>query len=134
MDAYSKLSIGYSGTVTQNRPNNRNVFTVLGKHGTSGDIQIELPGQRRILVSYTGRDAGQQGAVKGDVVTHINGNSVAGKGADLLLIHINAAKQRGERKLTMTLNAERSVAEALKRRAISIAEIWQSEELVRTPL
>lgn len=123
MDAYSKISIGYTGAVSQYRPNNRNVFTVLDNQGTSGDIQIELPGQRRVLISYVGKDAGKQGAVKGDVVTHINGNSIAGKGADLLLIRINAAKQQGERKLTMTLNAERSVAEALKRRAIAIAEM-----------
>lgn len=122
MDAYSKISIGYSGAVTQKRTTNRGVRTVLGE--SDSDIQIELPGQRRVLISYAGRDAGKQGAVKGDVVTHINGDSVEGKDADSLLILINNAKQRGEEKIMMTLNAERSVAEALKRRAMAIHESW----------
>lgn len=125
MDAYSKLSIGYGGSVTQKRPQNSGVPTVLGENGTSGDIQIELPGQPRILISHAGRVAGQQGAMKGDVVTHMDGDSLLGiGGADKLWMRINAAKQRGHATLTITLNAERSVAEALKRRAIAIAAVW----------
>ena len=125
MDAYSKLSIGYGGSVTQQRPQSSGVYTVLGENGSSGDIQIELPGQPRILISHAGRVAGQQGAMKGDVVTHIDGDSLLTiGGADKLVMRINAAKQRGYTTVTVTLNAERSVAEALKRRAIAIAAVW----------
>lgn len=124
MDAYSKLSINFSGKVTQKKPNNPGVYTVLGENGTSGDIQIELPGQPRVLIRDAGRDAGHQGAVRGDVVTHINGESVGDMSSEQISDFIAGAKQRGERTLTMTLNAERSVAEALKRRAIAIAASW----------
>lgn len=125
MDAYSKISIGYTGTVTQKRTFNRGVQTVLGGiGGDEGDVRIALEGQKRVLVVRAGRDSGQQGAVKGDVVTHIAGEEVAGKMAAELFILINTARQMGQNKIMITLNAERSVAEALKRRAMAIAESY----------
>jgi hypothetical protein len=122
MDAYSKISISFSGAVAQTRPNNPNVSTVLGGHWVSGDVQIELPGQPRIIVKDTGNDAGKQGAVNGDVLTHVNGKVVS---QTFELIHlIDSAKRRGDLKITIALNADRSVSEALKRRASVIAELW----------
>jgi S1-C subfamily serine protease len=122
MDAYSKISISFSGAIVQTRPNNPNVSTVLGGHWVSGDVQIELPGQPRIIVKHTGKDAGKQGAVDGDVVTHINGKVVNTTNEFIRLI--DSAKQRGESKIILAFNADRSVAEALKRRASVIAELW----------
>jgi UDP-N-acetyl-D-mannosaminuronate dehydrogenase len=120
MDAYSKISIGYNGAVTQKRTDNQGVRHILGTD--TGDVQIEMPGQKRVLIKYAGREAGRQGAMKGDVVTHIADESIAGKTASAALIMANNFKQRGHYNLTLILNAERSVAEALKRRALAIAE------------
>jgi hypothetical protein len=88
------------------------------------DVRIALEGQKRVLVSRAGRDSGQQGAIKGDVVTHIAGQEVAGKLAAELFILVNTARQMRNEKLIITLNAEQSVAEALKRRAMAIAELY----------
>jgi S1-C subfamily serine protease len=122
MDAYSKISISFSGAVSQTRPSNPNVSTVLGGHWVSGDVQIELPGQARIILKDTGKEAGKQGAVNGDVVTHVNGKVVT---RTTEFIHlVESAQRRRETKITIGLNADRSVAEALKRRASVIAELW----------
>ena len=148
IDSYSKISIGFLMNIYQHRPpsHNQGVHRILG--GLDG--QVEFPGQKRVLVLEAGRQAGKQGAVRGDVVTHINGQPVllnpsnssdpqspssdSGKtdttttassqveGTLLLLLH--KQKQQLERgcdkvdEIMVTLNADRSVAEALKRRAL----------------
>ena len=154
MDAYSKISIGFGNHVTQRKPNNANVSNILGGSGIAqesttanvgcaiklcaGDffamdeVHIALPGEARVLISHTGR-SGKQGAVRGDVVTHVDGQSVAGRTVNqfLQLLRDKLQQQEGttgtENSATttilLTLNAERSVADALKRRARAISEM-----------
>lgn len=89
--------------------------------GGDNDVRIELPHQPRVLISNVGRSAGRQGVMRGDVITHIGGDAhdmSAGK----LLMHINGMRQRGLKSLYVTVNAERSVAEALRRRALAIKD------------
>jgi hypothetical protein len=95
-------------------------------------MYITLPGEARILISHTGK-SGKQGAVRGDVVTHVDGQSVAGRTVNqfLQLLRDKLQQQEGttgtENSATttilLTLNAERSVADALKRRARAISEM-----------
>lgn len=143
MDAYSKISIGFGNKVTQRRPNNINVGNIVGTeinyvkstavgcaiglcmssdedYAETNDIFIALPGQARVLISHTGH-IGKLGAVRGDVLTHIDGRSVADKKVVEVLEIINAKKD--QEFVMLTLNAEFSVADALKRRAMAIAEI-----------
>ena len=142
MDAYSKISIGFGNKVTQRRPRNINVGKILGTeqnvvksaavgcalglctssvddYGDYNDIYIALPGKSRVLISHTGH-IGKLGAVRGDVVTHLDGEDICGKkGAEVL----EMIKGKGAQKCIMlTLNAELSVADALRRRALAIAE------------
>eukprot|EP00546_Thalassionema_frauenfeldii_P008276 CAMPEP_0178916954 /NCGR_PEP_ID=MMETSP0786-20121207/12960_1 /TAXON_ID=186022 /ORGANISM="Thalassionema frauenfeldii, Strain CCMP 1798" /LENGTH=428 /DNA_ID=CAMNT_0020590415 /DNA_START=177 /DNA_END=1460 /DNA_ORIENTATION=- len=94
MDAYSKLSIGFNRkSVRQKRPNNKRVRLVLDG---DGDVQVEMPGQKRILVGHVGHSAGKQGTMLGDVVTHVNGISVANKSSTELMDLINESKQKGD--------------------------------------
>jgi len=119
LDAYSKITIGLLNAIWQKETENRGVRRVLGE-GT-GHLQIELPGQPRVLMLHAGR-AGRQGAHRGDVVTHIDGASVMDLDAHQVLKLIKASATSGAQRVTLTLNAERSVAEALKRRAQAIKE------------
>ena len=141
MDAYSKISIGFGNAVSQRRPNNANVGNILGTEpnpvksaavgcaiglcmsqcedsGDYTDIYIALPGQCRVLVSHTGR-IGKLGAVRGDVLTHIDGQAVTGMATTEVLEIIDGKKSSAE-SIMLTLNAELSVADALKRRAVAI--------------
>uniref|UniRef100_A0A7S4AVL3 RING-type domain-containing protein n=1 Tax=Pseudo-nitzschia australis TaxID=44445 RepID=A0A7S4AVL3_9STRA len=143
MDAYSKISIGFGTKIIQQRPNNINVESILGNkqsyvesaalgcaiglcmisdedYGDANDVYIALPGQARVVISCTGR-IGKLGAVRGDVLTHVDGESVVNKKVTEVLDIIQAKKGQGFTMLT--LNAEFSVADALKRRAIAISEI-----------
>jgi hypothetical protein len=143
IDAYSKISIGFRNHITQRRPNNINVANILGGGGIphqvstaamgcavglcvaeevteSDDIYIALPGESRVLISQTGR-SGKQGAVRGDVVTHVDGQAVAGKTSNNIILLLY--KKQGQESVMITLNAEQSVAEALKRRAEAIMDM-----------
>lgn len=95
---------------------------MLGYENDDTDVRIELPNQPRVLLKHVNQHAAQQGAIKGDVVTHVGDKDLAGKSVAELLVRINAIKQQGHKTVFLTLNAERSVAEALKRRAMAIAE------------
>jgi hypothetical protein len=82
---------------------------------------------RRVLISHPGW-SGKQGAVRGDVVTHVDGLGLAECAAttvsDLVrLLHKKRQQRGGTGTIMLTLNAERSVAEALRRRADAIAEM-----------
>jgi hypothetical protein len=149
MDAYSKISVGFANRVSQRRPNNVHVGNILGTEpnfvnnaamGCSiglcmsndedeenadpvNDVHVAIPGQSRVLISHTGR-IGKQGAVRGDVLSHVDGKAIAGRNVRevLTLLHNTKQSQAGGC-IMLTLNAELSVAEALKRRAVAIAEI-----------
>ena len=144
MDAYSKINIGFGNHITQRRPNNANVGNILGaevnvvKSATVGcaiglcassdiddsgdynDIFIALPGKARVLISYTGH-VGKLGAVRGDVITHLDGEDISGKNAAEVL-KIIEGKKDSQQFVMLTLNAELSVADALRRRASAISE------------
>ena len=90
------------------------------EHFEMDDSYIAMPGEKRVLLSHTGR-SGKQGAVRGDVMTHIDGASMAGKAAEEVLVLLHDKKGQG--RVMMTLNAEKSVAEALKRRAAAIVDM-----------
>ena len=143
MDAYSKISIGFGNKITQRRPRNLNVANILGTesnvvksaavscalglctsscdddNGDYSDIYIALPGRSRVLISHTGH-IGKLGAVRGDVVTHLDGEDVSGKKVADVLEIIKA--KNAQECIMLTLNAEVSVADALRRRALAIAE------------
>jgi hypothetical protein len=128
--------------VSQRRPSNVNVARILNnrdvhthatlsamgcavglcisEHFAPDEIYIAIPGEARVLISHTGR-SGKQGAVRGDVLTHIDGEAIAGKDANQALMILHTKRDKGSLKLT--LNAERSVAEALKRRAACIVDL-----------
>lgn len=142
MDAYSKISVGFGNKVTQRRPNNINVGNILGTepnvvksaavgcvielcvssdddYGDYSDVYIALPGKSRVLISHTGY-IGKLGAVRGDVLTHVDGEAVMGKEVAEVLEILEG--KRCQESIMLTLNAELSVADALKRRALVIAE------------
>jgi hypothetical protein len=141
LQAYSKISIGFRNTVSQRRPSNLNVAKLLGngnvptqatssaigcavglciaEHFALDEIYMAIPGEARVLLAHTGR-SGKQGAVRGDVLTHIDGESMAGKDVNQVMMMLHS--KRGKGRLQLTLNAERAVAEALKRRAASIVD------------
>ncbi|KAG7347514.1 hypothetical protein IV203_016219 [Nitzschia inconspicua] len=142
LDAYSKISVGFRNSVSQSRPSNANVAKILGNsyvadQSTSttmgcvvglciaeqfnmDDVYIALPGEARVLISHTGH-SGKQGAVRGDVLTHIDRVAVAGKDVNHVLMLLHSKRSKG--RVMLTLNAERSVAEALKRRAAAIIDM-----------
>lgn len=117
MDAYCKITIfGFRHRVFQKKTTNRNVHAILDEN-----VLMDLP-SRRVLVRQAGRVAGRLGAVRGDVVTHIDGVSVANQTAQQITDSLQDKVGKGGSPVVVTLNAERSVAEALKRRARTIAD------------
>ena len=80
-----------------------------------GYIDTEQP---RVVVASINREMGQQGVVKGDVVTHFNGEDFTGTSTELAKLVEN--RYEGE-VMTFVFNADKAVAEAMKRRSF-IAE------------
>ena len=121
LDAYSKITVtkGLLGTitVTKRHAESRGIRDVIDacpsskKNGT-GIIDIERP---RVIVASMSREGGQQGIVKGDVVTHFNGEEFDGTAEDLMALV--DSRREGET-LTFAFNADRAVAEALRRRSL----------------
>ena len=88
--------------------------------GSECDPRIDAPGQPRALVSWSGAEAGRQGVARGDVVTHVDGVPFSGTAAELAEVLKGAAARGGERQgepLHLVFNADRAVAEVLRRRA-----------------
>jgi hypothetical protein len=82
------------------------------KHNGKGIIDIERP---RVLVASVTREAGIQGVVAGDVVSHINGDEFLGSADELR--EVIALMEEG-RMMTFAFNADKAVAEALRRRSL----------------
>jgi hypothetical protein len=84
------------------------------KHNGKGIIDIQRP---RVIVSGITREAGTQGIVVGDVVSHINGDEFVGTAEELREL-INGIDEG--RTITFAFNADKPVAEALRRRSLDI--------------
>lgn len=96
------------------RSNGRNGYFKSSPPRSNGKGYIDTP-KERVLVASINREMGRQGVVKGDVVTHFNGEEFKGTACQLMdLIH---DRYEGEM-LTFVLNADAAVAEALRRRSI----------------
>jgi len=145
IDAYTKISVGFRNRITQKRPGNVHVGNILGteetyvndtamgcaiglcfygdeqKYGKVNDVYVAFPGQSRVLISQTGR-IGKQGGVRGDVLSHIDGKDISGMDVKEALALLQSKERQGKC-IMLTLNAELSVAEALKRRAMAISKI-----------
>jgi hypothetical protein len=126
MDAFSKITVTkwLSGNynITKQHAVSSGVIRIIDV-GTSpfksskgvGYIDVVRP---RVLVASIGREIGQHGIVKGDVVTHFNGEEFKGNATELTEL----IKERKEGEvLTFVFNADAAVAEALKRRAVIIS-------------
>lgn len=126
-DAYTKITVGGVGLlgigkeraprVSKRAPpvTNKGVINVLSEGINPDDTdhirdRIDVPGGR-VLVASVRNEAGRRGVVKGDVVTHLNGEAFSGTAREL-------AEEMGRSgpRVNLVLNAERSVAEALRRR------------------
>eukprot|EP00957_Ditylum_brightwellii_P117156 8934740-Ditylum_brightwellii.AAC.1 len=124
MDAYSKISISGSKKkkITRKRTENKTVFRVLngGINDTNcGDARIEEP-RSRVLVASVKNEGGSKGVMKGDVVTHLNGEELGGMTAAELVEELrkHAMTDCANSTFRLVLNAELSTAEALRRRAM----------------
>jgi hypothetical protein len=127
MDAFCKITVApLTGKIQQHssRLNHRGVVNVLSEGHDCQDfgkalIDVET---KRIVISQVNSEAGRQGIMKGDVVTHLDGESLAGKTASELKSMVYATQNSGESDtFALVLNADKSTAEALKRRAAAVA-------------
>eukprot|EP00980_Cylindrotheca_fusiformis_P016850 scaffold5088_cov98-Cylindrotheca_fusiformis.AAC.1 len=125
-DAYSRTSISpITGKIKRyqaplNHVGVLNVISegLLDKDLSAGRLDVAKP---RILVKgFTGK-VGRCGVMQGDVVTHLNGKEFHGNAKDLVkairsYIASSAERDINDQSLSLVLNAEAPVAEALKRR------------------
>mmetsp|Transcript_16127 Transcript_16127/g.35099 ORF Transcript_16127/g.35099 Transcript_16127/m.35099 type:complete len:506 (-) Transcript_16127:52-1569(-) len=120
LDAYSKITVNRSflgkTTVTKQHAESSGIRRVinagLAEPNGKGCFDAEKP---RVVVASISVDLGRQGVVKGDVVSHFNGEPFNGTASELE--RLIADSFEGE-VLTFAFNADSAVAEALKRRAI----------------
>jgi len=120
LDAFSKITVTKSllghTTVAKQPLENSGVQSVIDagslKSKGKGYIDTYKP---RVLVASINRDLGQQGIVKGDVVSHFNGEPFIGTATELS--ELIDSRFEGEI-LTIVFNADNAVAEALKRRSM----------------
>ena len=121
-DAYCRITITpITGTIHKHPPpkGHRGIMNVLSE----GRMDPECFHHRmdvendRVIVSAISGDAARKGVMKGDVVTHLNGEEFGGSATDL----VDAIKKNraGEKIFfSLTFNAEVPIAEVLKRRAV----------------
>jgi hypothetical protein len=118
VDVFSDISITTSvdkaPVVNKKEPKKTVIFDLLDEVGQGHTDSMDTE-RHRVLVSSVNPIAGRQGVMKGDVVTHINGKEFKGTSQDLEeQIHSSVDKNGS---FTLVLNADTSVAEALKKRA-----------------
>ena len=111
VDAFSKIYVDRKGKVTKKAVENSDVLSILNASEENRSV-ISQP-QTRVLVASIRRDAGRQGVLKGDVVTHLNGKPWVGTANEL-----ETAIREAKDGFSIIFNAEASVAEALKRRSM----------------
>jgi S1-C subfamily serine protease len=74
---------------------------------------------KRVLVASVRGQAGKCGIMKGDVVTHVNGEPFMGTANDLRASLIHAYEEQGNDGIVMlVVNAEECTAEALRLRSL----------------
>ena len=124
LDAYSKITVSKSlltekVTITKQHAESSGIRRVIDalpsakkSKNRKGQIDIQRP---RVLIGSINREMGQQGVVKGDVVSHFNGEEFNGTAMELKELIGN--KYEGE-VMTFCFNADLAVAEALKRRSM----------------
>lgn len=134
LDAFSKITVSTSllGTITISKQHaessgvsrildvtcvgsNKKSPRCKGKgtrHRGRGHIDTVRP---RVIVASINREMGHQGVVKGDVVTHFNGEEFKGNAKELT--ELTKERYEGE-VLTFVFNADAAVTEALKRRSM----------------
>ena len=90
-----------------------------------GHVAAQRP---RVLVAAINGCLGRQGVVRGDVVSHVDGETWNGTAGEL------AARLEGRdagEVLTLACNADTAVAEALRRRAVVVARTREARMLSR---
>jgi hypothetical protein len=110
-DAFCKIHIGLFKKVTQHTTRHPGVSTILN---SDGPVRIDTE-HRRVLIASVRPECGSQGAMKGDVVSHVNGKAIGDCTAEELVTKI---KSLGG-KVQLVLNADPAVAQALKLRSIA---------------
>ena len=125
LDAYSKITVRSSllsskVTISKQHAESSGIRRVIdagssdnSKTKGKGYIDIERP---RVIIASINKEMGRQGVVKGDVVSHFNGEQFNGTAAELKEL-IDTSRYEGE-VLTFALNADAAVAEALRRRSL----------------
>jgi hypothetical protein len=74
--------------------------------------------RQRVLVASVRGQAGKSGIMKGDVVTHVNGEPFSGNAADLKSMLVNMYEEQGRDGVCMiVVNADECTAEALRLRS-----------------
>mmetsp|Transcript_11785 Transcript_11785/g.25093 ORF Transcript_11785/g.25093 Transcript_11785/m.25093 type:complete len:498 (+) Transcript_11785:79-1572(+) len=120
LDAFSKIEVNQSFLgqtyLTKQHADSKGIRDVLdvGSPRPNGKGYIDTEKPRVVIVSING-SLGQQGIVKGDVVSHFNGEPYLGTARELMKLIENGYK--GE-VMTIAFNADSAVAEALKRRSM----------------
>lgn len=121
LDAFSKITVtksllGNNITVTKQPAEHAGIRHVIDqgspKSRGKGYIDTYKP---RVIVASISRDLGQQGVVKGDVLSHFNGELFSGTASELT--ELLDGRFEGE-VFTLVFNADSAVAEALKRRSM----------------
>ena len=83
------------------------------------EVRIAMPGEhKRVYVQSITNQAGRLGIVKGDVITHLDGEPITCR--ETMEMKLLDYKNRGHVTIPITFNAELSVAEALRRRSDAI--------------
>jgi hypothetical protein len=138
-DAFARAQIGpqagnrkkatVQGRVTTKNPVERmsiNKILAIGenekreKHDNNGSREGMLQPSRtqRVLVASVRGQAGKSGIMKGDVVTHVNGEVFIGDAAALNALLVNSYEEQGKEGVVMiVVNAEECTAEALRLRS-----------------
>ena len=129
LDAYTRLNITAASRRSSQKwkitkkaqTQHPGVFYVLSQGQYQhhyGHVTMLAASTERVLVASVQGHAGRQGVMKGDVVTHIDGQVLeAGTTVDALIEMLQTKKNADQKTFDMVLNAEASIAEALKRRA-----------------
>jgi len=125
-DAFARVNISRNSTVTKKLLTNiegvNNVLNAGESQEFSDDATSTISKPiNRVLITKVKGEAGKQGAQSGDVVTHLNGELFEGNAKDLrsMIIEFSELSKNGD--LTFVLNAEQSVAEALRLRSVALS-------------